>query len=347
MIKFFRKVRQRLLNENKFSKYLIYAFGEIILVIIGILIALNLNQRSEQRKVEVKIEAIFEDVLEELANNIENTNNLAQFYLIKDTIFNLVLNDKLTYNDYANPKMRGLFATTTTYHRVILRKHSYDNLVLYMDAISNKYKDIVNELNILNNDTREMVYDFNEVTMNLAANNVLEQSEKFEWFSFQDKLKNNEGLINYMLTNYTFKNKVKMFENAGIDNHLYYTLAYRRRAVNIYQKLAKLLDKPISNKSFAVDSVAVKPFMGTFSSEQAPSIIFTFYLKDDRFYVTSSADSFPREIIFMSKSKLLYLNNQRFATVGGDDEKFWLRFDRQPKDSKMTFIRIKDSTSHK
>ena len=43
MIRFFRKIRQRLLTENKFSKYLIYAIGEILLVVIGILIALNIN----------------------------------------------------------------------------------------------------------------------------------------------------------------------------------------------------------------------------------------------------------------------------------------------------------------
>ncbi|WP_242121123.1 DUF6090 family protein [Aestuariivivens sediminicola] len=43
MIKFFRRIRQRLLSENKFRKYLIYAIGEIILVVIGILIALQIN----------------------------------------------------------------------------------------------------------------------------------------------------------------------------------------------------------------------------------------------------------------------------------------------------------------
>jgi hypothetical protein len=43
MIKFFRKIRQKLLTENKFSKYLIYAIGEIALVVIGIFIAIQLN----------------------------------------------------------------------------------------------------------------------------------------------------------------------------------------------------------------------------------------------------------------------------------------------------------------
>ncbi|RNC92089.1 MAG: hypothetical protein ED555_02985 [Allomuricauda sp.] len=50
MIKFFRRIRQKLLSENKFSKYLLYAIGEIILVVIGILIALQINNWNENRK---------------------------------------------------------------------------------------------------------------------------------------------------------------------------------------------------------------------------------------------------------------------------------------------------------
>ena len=42
MIKLFRNIRQRLVIENHFSKYLLYATGEIILVVIGILMAENL-----------------------------------------------------------------------------------------------------------------------------------------------------------------------------------------------------------------------------------------------------------------------------------------------------------------
>ncbi len=50
MIKFFRKIRQKLLSENQFSKYLIYAIGEIVLVVIGILIAISINNRNELSK---------------------------------------------------------------------------------------------------------------------------------------------------------------------------------------------------------------------------------------------------------------------------------------------------------
>ncbi|WP_406682984.1 DUF6090 family protein [Seonamhaeicola sp. MEBiC1930] len=50
MIKFFRRIRQKLLAENRFSKYLLYAIGEIILVVIGILIALQINNWNEIKK---------------------------------------------------------------------------------------------------------------------------------------------------------------------------------------------------------------------------------------------------------------------------------------------------------
>ncbi|WP_339656615.1 DUF6090 family protein [uncultured Maribacter sp.] len=54
MIKFFRKIRQKMLIENKFSKYLIYAIGEIILVVIGILIALAINNSNQNRVIQKK-----------------------------------------------------------------------------------------------------------------------------------------------------------------------------------------------------------------------------------------------------------------------------------------------------
>ena len=66
MIKFFRKIRQQLFAENKFSKYLLYAIGEIILVVIGILIALQINNWNENRKANIEEKAILVSLHENL-----------------------------------------------------------------------------------------------------------------------------------------------------------------------------------------------------------------------------------------------------------------------------------------
>lgn len=66
MIKFFRNIRQKLLVENRFNKYLLYATGEIIPVVIGILIALQINNWNEDANDEEQ------QLLKE--NFYENTN---------------------------------------------------------------------------------------------------------------------------------------------------------------------------------------------------------------------------------------------------------------------------------
>lgn len=71
MIKFFRKIRQQLLSENKFSKYLLYAIGEIFLVVVGILIALQINNLNEERKLRDKEQILLNQLKQEFESNLD------------------------------------------------------------------------------------------------------------------------------------------------------------------------------------------------------------------------------------------------------------------------------------
>lgn len=122
MIKFFRNIRKKLLSEGKTSRYLTYAFGEIILVVIGILIALSINNWNDTRKermFEHKLLREMKTALEKdiyffdnhlIKNRMEVVQKAASFfknYLITDSIasdsidlnFNLLTrNMQITYN---------------------------------------------------------------------------------------------------------------------------------------------------------------------------------------------------------------------------------------------------------
>ena len=71
MIKFFRRIRQRLVTENKVSKYILYAIGEIILVVIGILIALQINNQNDLRKTRDKEVHYLRNINTDLTINIQ------------------------------------------------------------------------------------------------------------------------------------------------------------------------------------------------------------------------------------------------------------------------------------
>lgn len=75
MIKFFRRIRQNLLSENRFSKYLLYAIGEILLVVIGILIALQINNSNEARKQRAQELHYLKNIKTDLKLNIAHLDN--------------------------------------------------------------------------------------------------------------------------------------------------------------------------------------------------------------------------------------------------------------------------------
>lgn len=78
MLKFFRKIRYNLMSENKSGKYIKYAFGEIILVVIGILIALQINNWNQNRKDRI----LETEYLTRLRADIEFDHGWLDFYFI-------------------------------------------------------------------------------------------------------------------------------------------------------------------------------------------------------------------------------------------------------------------------
>jgi hypothetical protein len=93
MVKFFRKIRQKMLTENKFSKYLLYAIGEIVLVVIGILIALQINNANEVAKQNRLVKTYENSLISELEIDLQRIKNL-------DSIFNVSRKRQLEYLNY-------------------------------------------------------------------------------------------------------------------------------------------------------------------------------------------------------------------------------------------------------
>jgi hypothetical protein len=144
MIKFFRKIRQNLLIENKFSKYLLYAIGEIILVVIGILIALQINNNNDISKTAEKENRYLTLIRNEMNNNLnslkEERIKLGVCIVSQRTILGLMRNEFAL--DTISEKQLSRIIVGAISEQISM---NYENGVLTELIASANLKDIKNE----------------------------------------------------------------------------------------------------------------------------------------------------------------------------------------------------------
>lgn len=120
MLKYFRRLRHRLLRSSKFRSYTLYAIGEIALVVIGILIALQINNWNEDRKDRLTERGILLEIQNDLRETLLDLNeDLEEHYLILNST-NLVkkaLVNEAPFNDSITEHILNCFRDTRTFYK--------------------------------------------------------------------------------------------------------------------------------------------------------------------------------------------------------------------------------------
>ena len=153
MIKFFRKIRLELMEKNKTGKYFKYAIGEIILVVIGILIALQINtwnQESENKKLEM----IY---MNSLANDLK-----------KDTLdINRITEIQLYDNKTTENILNRIYKPSSNIDTIIkIARYEIDeSFKVKRDYANNTFKTIISSgnINLLNKDLIDKLMDLNSM----------------------------------------------------------------------------------------------------------------------------------------------------------------------------------------
>jgi hypothetical protein len=223
MIKFFRKIRQKLLSENKFSKYLIYAIGEIILVIIGILIALAINQKNTDKNNNELRNLYLIQLNDETDLNIKELIEYKNRYIKRltelDTLFQILVN-----KEYNNPKL--LSKSTKLYGRLTFEPimTTYENLKFSGDL--KLFSDIK-----LRNSISETYNTFNDIKTN----------EKID-LKVIDVYYQDYYMLNAKLTNLNLSSN-----NFGKDDYFENTVSVRRitirQVIDSYEYSIESLEK--------------------------------------------------------------------------------------------------------
>ena len=239
MIKFFRKIRYNYMEQNKTGKYFKYAIGEIALVVIGILIALQINNWNETRKEADKLNQVYERILLDVENDLnELTENLA-FYKNQEYVFKAVINDSIT------PKLLdlGLSRILAQTYTTNLNKVGVNQLkeLTNKDNLSLKIIEIY--------DVMENVLILSmEKTLNEDSSSLVKILANYSWFpEWQKKtiMRNNTSkeLQDYFLTSMEYKHRV-IQANQYIYNNYVPLIEYSILTLkDIKKELQILIDK--------------------------------------------------------------------------------------------------------
>jgi len=241
MIKFFRHIRQSLIMENKTTNYLKYAIGEIVLVVIGILIALSINNWNEQRKQKQNYLDIIRTVKNDMIFDTLAINQVIQYYEEREYAFLLSKKDSITKEDYL--KCEECPRIISGFSPIILQNRGF-NLLQSFNLNSSIEKDSLNlQLSVFysayNLGVNKAVESCRELFTEYT--NIIRESKP--WFKDWYEGKNDDSFYEFVLNDPIYKNRVAQYYF-----YIYkYYLRILMEAKMEEKKLLKIIDNRLAN----------------------------------------------------------------------------------------------------
>ena len=217
-----------MLIENKFGKYLVYGFGEIILVVIGILIALYINTNREEFLQKQYSISVYEQIRKDLVNDslklgidikkIESTNRLIIDILenkISDSFYTNI-ND-VNYDDIEVRPIRSLCTDFVTF---LPNTKGYDllkslnNKELVNDSLTNGIMSYYSQL-------KTVLPEYNKVTVELSKRNI-QDYKQYIWFENWATGKYDQRFIEYLRYNEDNRKRLAEFYTYNSVNESYW-----------------------------------------------------------------------------------------------------------------------------
>lgn len=263
MIKFFRHIRQNLLSEGKTGKYLKYAIGEIVLVVIGILIALWINTKNQEYAQQQKIDAILVKIQNDLLTDIHNSEWLIENYMRKDSIYDKMMSDSLTAEDIRAIPMRGGFSpnfVTTWWMTYYIQSSGYEQLKANLDMVPDKYDELIRILDFNHINRKATFNAYNKNSEDIARQYKYYLNDNQPWYAIDEyNSEYSDAHIDYILNHPKFKNQMNAMLGSVWTMVWEYT-AYHKEILQIYLMINELLGdkaKPLP-KEIRTTSVATK-----------------------------------------------------------------------------------------
>ena len=237
----FSKIKRRLLNQKKIRNYLQYAIGEIILIVIGILIAVSINNWNERRHQKNIKNGIFSVIVTDVKSDTAEAKQIINFYKKREATFLRVASDSLSNKEVRNCNYCPSLITTRRLFR--LNKRGFQQLREYKDfSVSNQDSLIFNIINFYSQ-TDGIIETFRDDITRDVNNNIKNWRNEYPWFvDIVINRKLNDKASSYFGKSQEYKNKVAHHYVLIYRNYVPALKTFLNRAENILSQLQRRLD---------------------------------------------------------------------------------------------------------
>lgn len=228
--------------NNNTGKYLKYAIGEIVLVVIGILIALSINNWNENRKKESQIDAIYTIIHQDLQTDLRIIQSTIQFYEeldaklldIMKTKYPTSFLDSINKDNYSN--CIPCHGTHHIWEPFEIQNTGIQLLKTYDDNESIENHKLSHEIILFYTKQKQVLSTIQRYVSTKAFSN-LESMEKFSWYTDYELNIYNPDAVAYFLNDQGYKNKAASYRHLTTHNYLSSLRNYVKLASQVINKI--------------------------------------------------------------------------------------------------------------
>ena len=241
MLKIFRKVRHNMIKNRKVTSYILYAIGEIFLVMIGILLALQVNNWNENRKQITELKNILNTVKYDLETDTLVASRVARLYDTLQVKSNIIINKQLKKENYQD--CLPCASLTTFYSPFNIQTKGYELLKSITNQTASNQRDSLITDIIQVYDLYKPVIDKNNERLENEVMKNLNDLKEFSWFVDLSQGKFNDDMIAYFTESEDYRKRVALHNMLASNNHLTMVKEYKRQATEMLKRIGERLNK--------------------------------------------------------------------------------------------------------
>ena len=266
---FTRRERNQQLGKGKLIRYFSYAIGEILLIVVGVLLAVKINTEVADSKNRAAIQTTYSQLFQDLGEDLKKAKQRLRHYARKDSLIYEVMNDRVTYDDYMEDSNLQLRTIVTSYQVLNIQDQSFKSLMALNDKVTLRQGELLDMVKQLYIDKKENVDRNNSYMTNMVIKNIDWMKLNTSWFSnfyFTEKPPTKVQIEFYQNSD-VYRNLLAEYSQTGPGNHVQSVLSYYHFATQVHAEMGKFL---AIGDTLLYDSKQYEQFIGEFTIEGNP-----------------------------------------------------------------------------